>query len=187
MNVKNTIEPTQRLGAAKLQPNWAKCLECVQLAGAVVRRGVIRKREQAPRTPNASRGSMRNLAQRARFSDVALQRSGDTRNLFLTVHRSHRTPFGILPSAFCLLPFLLVIFVMLALCAGCKGTRTEGEKEARRQVQAVAGGYRPEGRKPELPALTASSSLGDFLTYALRNQPQVEAAYYDWLASVEGI
>src|ERR1039458_6454613 len=37
---------------AKPQPDRAKRLECVQLAGAVV------KREQAPRTPNASRGSL---------------------------------------------------------------------------------------------------------------------------------
>src|ERR1035437_6631153 len=36
----------------------AKRLECVQLAGAVVRHGAVRKREQAPRTPNASRSSL---------------------------------------------------------------------------------------------------------------------------------
>src|SRR5271166_1061491 len=79
------------------------------------------------------------------------------------------------------------ILVLLGLFTGCKGTPTQGEKEARRQVQAVAGSYRPEGRKPELPVLTANSSLSNFLTYALLNQPQVEAAYFDWLASVEGI
>src|ERR1035437_2918440 len=33
-----------------------------QLAGAVVRRGAVRKREQAPRTPNASRSSVAALA-----------------------------------------------------------------------------------------------------------------------------
>ena len=80
-----------------------------------------------------------------------------------------------------------VICVLLVLLAGCKGTPTQGEKEARRQVQAVAGAYRPEGRKPELPVLTSQSSLSNFLAYALLNQPQVEAAYYDWLASVERI
>jgi outer membrane protein, heavy metal efflux system len=71
--------------------------------------------------------------------------------------------------------------------AGCKGTPVKGEKEARRQVQAVAGTYRPEGRKPALPELTSQSSLSNFLTYALLNQPRVEAAYFDWLASVERI
>jgi cobalt-zinc-cadmium efflux system outer membrane protein len=80
-----------------------------------------------------------------------------------------------------------LILIVLVLLAGCKGTPTQGEKEARRQVQAVAGTYRPEGRKPELPVLTSQSSLSNFLTYALLNQPQVEAAYFDWLASVEGI
>ena len=80
-----------------------------------------------------------------------------------------------------------VSLILLVLLAGCKGTPTQGEKEARRQVEAVTGAYRPEGRKPELPVLTSQSSLSNFLTYALLNQPQVEAAYFDWLASVEGI
>ena len=77
--------------------------------------------------------------------------------------------------------------ILLVLLAGCRGTPTKGEKEARRQVQAVAGSYRPDGRKPELPVLTSQSSLSNLLTYALLNQPQVEAAYFDWLASVERI
>ena len=79
------------------------------------------------------------------------------------------------------------ILILLLLLAGCRGTPTKGEKEARRRSQAVAGQYRPEGRKPELPVLTSKSSLSNFLTYALLNQPQVEAAYFDWLASVERI
>src|ERR1035441_2925666 len=37
------------------QPNRAKRLECVQLAGAVTRVLAAGKREQDPRTPNASR------------------------------------------------------------------------------------------------------------------------------------
>ena len=37
---------------------YAQRLECVQLAGAVVRCEPVLKREQAPRTPNGSRGSM---------------------------------------------------------------------------------------------------------------------------------
>ena len=80
-----------------------------------------------------------------------------------------------------------VSLILLVLFAGCKGTPTPGEKEARSQVQAVAGSYRPEGQKPALPVLTSQSSLSNFLTYALLNQPQVEAAYFDWLASVERI
>ncbi len=80
-----------------------------------------------------------------------------------------------------------VICILLVLLAGCKGTPTKGEREARRQVEAVAGTYRPAGRKPELPVLTSQSSLSNFLAYALLNQPQVEAAYFDWVASVEGI
>ena len=70
---------------------------------------------------------------------------------------------------------------------GCKGTAVNGEKEARQQVQAVSGTYRPKGQKPALPVLTTNSGLGDFLAYALLNQPKVEATYFDWVASVERI
>jgi len=38
-----------------------------------------------------------------------------------------------------------------------------------------------------LPVLTPDSSLSNFLAYAMLNQPSVEAAYYDWAASVERI
>ena len=44
--------------AAKPQPNCAKRLESVQLAGAIARPVTAQKREQAPRTPYASRHSM---------------------------------------------------------------------------------------------------------------------------------
>jgi cobalt-zinc-cadmium efflux system outer membrane protein len=80
-----------------------------------------------------------------------------------------------------------MILLLVLLLVGCRGTPTAGEKEARRQVQAVAGAYRPQGRKPELPVLTSQSSLSNYLVYALLNQPQVEAAYFDWAASVEEI
>jgi outer membrane protein, heavy metal efflux system len=73
------------------------------------------------------------------------------------------------------------------LLAGCKGIPTQGEKQARQQAQAVAASYRPHGQKPALPVLTPDSSLSNLLAYAMLNQPKVEAAYYDWLASVERI
>ena len=47
--------------------------------------------------------------------------------------------------------------------------------------------YRPNDQRPALPDLTTNSSLGDFLTYAMLNHPQIEAAYYDWAGSVENI
>jgi outer membrane protein, heavy metal efflux system len=79
------------------------------------------------------------------------------------------------------------VLVTGLLLAGCKGVPTQDEKNAREQVRAVAEVYRPKGQKPELSALTTNSGLGDFLTFALLNQPSVEAAYYDWTASVERI
>ena len=84
----------------------------------------------------------------------------------------------------------ILVFCALAgaiLLAGCKGFPVKGEKEARQQTKDVTDHYRPNGQKPPLPTLTTNSSLSDFLTYALLNQPKVEAAYFDWLASVERI
>lgn len=77
--------------------------------------------------------------------------------------------------------------VVLALMTGCKGVPLRKESEARRQVQNESKTYRPGGQKPTLPALTTNSTLADFLTYALLNQPKVESTYFDWVASVERI
>jgi len=67
----------------------------------------------------------------------------------------------------------------LFLLAGCKGIPTKDEKSARQQQQTVARDFRPDNRKPAFPTLTTNSSLGDFLKFAMLNQPKVEAAYYD--------
>jgi len=71
--------------------------------------------------------------------------------------------------------------------AGCRGVPTSGEKQARHDLGAVAGQYRPGNRRPALPGLTPDSSLSNFLAFALLNSPAVEAAFYDWSASVENI
>ena len=73
------------------------------------------------------------------------------------------------------------------LLAGCKGIPTRTEKEARQQVKAVAADFRPHGKKPSLPVLTSDSSLSNYLAFAMLNQPKVEAAFYDWAASIERI
>ena len=79
------------------------------------------------------------------------------------------------------------LLLAVSLLAGCKGFPTKTEKAARRQAQAVADAYRPHGQKPPLPVLTADSSLSNYLTFAMLNQPKVEAAFYDWAASIERI
>lgn len=81
----------------------------------------------------------------------------------------------------------LICPLALALLVGCKGLPTPAEKAARSQAEQVSAEYRPRGEKPALPALTADSSLTNFVTFAVLNQPKVEAAYYDWLASIERI
>jgi len=79
------------------------------------------------------------------------------------------------------------VLLIPLLLAGCNGLRQPGERESRQQLSAAAANYRPNDRRPALPNLTTNSTLADFLTFALLNQPQVEAAYYDWAASVERI
>jgi outer membrane protein TolC len=85
------------------------------------------------------------------------------------------------------LAILGALLLAALFVAGCKGVPTRSEKEARRQMQEAGAHYRPNDHKPALPVLTTNSSLGDYLTFALLNQPGVEAAYYDWAASVERI
>jgi len=82
---------------------------------------------------------------------------------------------------------LLAVLLVAALSAGCVGLSRSGERQARRDVAEVAGVYRPHDRTPALPELTTASSLSNVLVYAMLNQPKVEAAYYDWAASVEKI
>lgn len=79
------------------------------------------------------------------------------------------------------------LLLLLALLTGCVGRRVEVEKAARADLAAVGQRYRPGDAKPALPELSTNSPLGDFLSYAVLNQPRVEAAYYDWAAAVERI
>ncbi len=83
---------------------------------------------------------------------------------------------------------ILCVFAASGLVlAGCRGIQTSGEKQARNNFGAVARQYRPINQRPVLPELTADSGLSNFLAYALLDSPAVEAAFYDWSASVENI
>ena len=70
---------------------------------------------------------------------------------------------------------------------GCKGIPTQGERKARQDLQSVGESFRPQNQRPALPTLTANAGLSNFLHFAILNQPQVEAAYFDWAASVQRI
>jgi len=83
-----------------------------------------------------------------------------------------------------------ILWVLAAgglMLAGCRGIPTQGEKQARRELGTVARQYCPGNQPPALPELTSDSGLSNFLAYALLNSPLVEAAFYDWSASVENI
>lgn len=81
----------------------------------------------------------------------------------------------------------LAAVVVVSLLAGCTGIRPQGEMVSRENAQAVLRRYRPDGRPPVLPRLSSGGSPESFVRFAIYNHPQVEAAYYDWLASVEKI
>jgi len=82
---------------------------------------------------------------------------------------------------------ILLTTLATTLLAGCASRPLAAEKEARQQAADVGRAYRPEGRKPALPTLSAESPPADYVRFALLNHPQVEAAYYDWRAAVEAI
>ncbi len=73
------------------------------------------------------------------------------------------------------------------LLAGCKGMPTKEERTARQDLQSVSNVFQPLPAGKALPPLTPGAPLGDYLRFAMLNQPQVVAAYYDWVASVERI
>lgn len=75
----------------------------------------------------------------------------------------------------------------LVLLAGCKGVSTQSELQSRADLKAVRQAYQPGDLMAALPTLDTNATLGAFLTYAMLNQPQVAAAYFDWAASVERI
>ena len=83
--------------------------------------------------------------------------------------------------------FAVLFAASVLMLAGCRGVQTPGEKQARHDFGAVTGQYRPANSRPALPELTPDSSLSNFLAFALLNSPPVEAAFYDWSASVENI
>lgn len=76
------------------------------------------------------------------------------------------------------LPGLAVVL----LAAGCRGLPATGEKSARHDLATVGGLL-----QTNLPVLTTNATLPDVVLFAVRNQPQVAAAYADWAASVENI
>src|SRR6185295_8488726 len=77
--------------------------------------------------------------------------------------------------------------IAIILLAGCKGISTPVERKAVADLKNVSEAYRPEKQRPTLPALQTNASLSNFLQFAILNQPQVEAAYFDWVSSVRRI
>ena len=81
----------------------------------------------------------------------------------------------------------IAVLGAILLLAGCKGISTQRERKAQQDLHAVGESFRPQDQRPALPALQTTAGLSNFLQFAILNQPQVEAAYYDWAASVQRI
>ncbi|MBL9205366.1 MAG: TolC family protein [Opitutaceae bacterium] len=75
----------------------------------------------------------------------------------------------------------------IVVLAGCRGISTANERRSTQQLQNLTSAYRPGDHRATLPTLDASASLSAFLTYAMLNQPRVEAAYYEYAAAVDRI
>jgi outer membrane protein, heavy metal efflux system len=82
---------------------------------------------------------------------------------------------------------LILLCVGLAVLSGCRGLSTKDERAARSDLASVAEKYRPDSQRPPLPELRPDSGLSNYMAFAMLNQPRVEAAYFDWAASVERI
>lgn len=81
----------------------------------------------------------------------------------------------------------IVLAAACGLSASCVGIKAPGERDSRERVQKVLSKYRLENAAPSLPVLRSGGSPETFVRYAIYKHPQVEAAYYEWLASVEKI
>ena len=74
-----------------------------------------------------------------------------------------------------------------AILVGCAVAPIGGEFSAQRQLDTVGRQYRPTGERPVLPRLDAKGQFDQFVLYAVLNDPQVEAAFHGWAASVHRI
>lgn len=79
------------------------------------------------------------------------------------------------------------VLLSVLLLAGCKGIATSGERAARKDFLTISNEFRPNLAERRLPTLATNSALGDYLRFAMLNQPSVEAAYFDWASSIERI
>jgi cobalt-zinc-cadmium efflux system outer membrane protein len=82
---------------------------------------------------------------------------------------------------------MLMAMLVTVYLSGCYGLTTKSEREARSDFGTLSKLYRPDGNKAALPTLDSNSTLSTMLTYAMLNQPRVEAAYYEYAAAVERI
>jgi len=80
--------------------------------------------------------------------------------------------------------YQLLLFSIAAtlIAVGCRGLPTAGEKTSRRDLAEIGGQL-----QTNLPVLATNATLRDAVQFAVKNHPQVIAAFADWAAAVENI
>src|SRR6267378_3792661 len=81
-----------------------------------------------------------------------------------------------------ILQLVLPGLALVLLAAGCRGIPTDPEKSARHDLVSVSNLL-----AAPFPALPTNATLREVVTFALRNDPKVTAAYADWATAVENI
>ncbi len=81
----------------------------------------------------------------------------------------------------------VVLAAVCGLSTACVGIKTRGERDARARAADIVAKYRPADAAPGLPVLRGGGAPESFVRHAIYRHPQVEAAYYEWLAAVERI
>jgi len=95
-------------------------------------------------------------------------------------------PAQIVSNAFCGI-LLGALTIPVLLLAGCRGIPTTDERVAQQKLKQIDGSYAAQNHHPKLPELKPQDGLGNYLQFAMLNQPQVAVAYFDWAASVQRI
>ena len=84
-------------------------------------------------------------------------------------------------------PGNLLCMCVVLFAAGCAVPERAVEKDERARIAAVETNYPPEKSESVLPQFSAASGPGEYVRFALVNNPGVRAAFYEWKSAVEAV
>lgn len=81
-----------------------------------------------------------------------------------------------------------LLCILFTLCAaGCAAARTDVEEDERARIAAVEQSYPERTHEQRSGQLGPAPALGDYVRFALLNNPDVRASFYAWKAAVDAI